>query len=129
MTFTKGNTLGQKTWWKPGQSGNPRGSSIGAVTARTAGLRLLLDLADRVLGDPQVQADFEAWLRKTMRKNPPAALRMVGGFLPRETQSTLTRNLGGTLEQLSVSQLKRIAGMVEEPGTVIDMVEGRGDAD
>jgi|GEM_PF-3245315 len=112
MPFEKGNAIGAATRFRPGASGNPSGRPYYPAT-RADAIREVLAVAEQVLTDPKM---LEAWrlnLRQKWVEDPWHVLRALLPFMPRETL-TLSREIGGTLQQMTVSQLRQIVATMPE---------------
>lgn len=84
--------------WKPGHSGNPKGSPKG--TRRALATDFVADLYEswKTLGKPAILA--MAWT------DPGAYVRVVAGLMPKEIEATVTVQLA---ERMSDDELASIA--------------------
>ena len=130
--FAPHNTLAKDHWFKPGQSGNPlSGKPKGFLKTKTAAMQEMLRVIDEVLADQQGLDAFRAKLLEAWR-NKPLDLwqKFIFPLLPRETNLSITRQIGSELAHLSVTQLKQIAAAApEDPPAVRGELPAEASAD
>ena len=107
MAFEKGNNVGAATRFRGGVSGNPAGRPYYPATKPDA-IREVLAVAEQVLNDPEMLESWRQNLRKKWLEDPWHVLRALLPFMPKEV-FTLSREIGGSLQQMTVSQLRAIA--------------------
>ncbi len=112
MPFEKGNAIGAATRFRPGASGNPAGRPY-YPTTRADAIREVLAVAEQVLTDPRMLETWRLNLRQKWVEDPWHVLRALLPFMPRET-FTLSREIGGTLQQMTVSQLRQIVATLPQ---------------
>lgn len=123
MPFEKGNDIGAATRFRGGVSGNPAGRPY-YPTTRADAIREVLAVAEQVLTDPRMLETWRLNLRQKWIEDPWHVLRALLPFMPRETL-TYSREIGGTLQQMTVSQLRQIVATLPQgeqgDGEVIDV--------
>ena len=107
MAFEKGNNVGAATRFRGGVSGNPAGRPYFPQTKPDA-IRAVLGVAEQVLTDPAMLDVWREKLRAKWQEDPFFVLRQLLPFMPKEV-FTLSREIGGSLQQMTVSQLRQIA--------------------
>lgn len=123
MPFEPGNRVGQATRFRPGNVANPGGlRGTGGLMARRQALEAVLEVVEEVIGEPEALESFRAHLRQRWREDPFQVLRNLLPFLPRETL-TAQRTIGGTLQTMSISHLRRIAATLPEGADAGDGME------
>jgi hypothetical protein len=129
MPFEKGNAIGAATRFRPGASGNPAGRPY-YPTTRADAIREVLAVAEEVLADPAMLDVWREKLRAKWQEDPFFVLRQLLPFMPREVM-TLSREVGGTLQQMTVSQLRQIVATLpqgeQDGGEAIDVDPGDDD--
>lgn len=108
--WKKGQRVPGSKQWPKGVSGNPGGKPKGLVAAQTRGLKIISDLAEKVIQDPESQASIEAQMRALVKKDFVKALKEV--YMPLGIQihaSQTTDATGKTTHRLTMSQLMDIA--------------------
>lgn len=115
MPFEKGNQAGAMTRFRLGMTANPGGRPYNPLTRRERAdaIREILAVAEQVLTDPKMLEVWRLNLRQKWVEDPWHVLRALLPFMPRETL-TLSREIGGTLQQMTVSQLRQIVATLPE---------------
>ena len=124
MPFEKGNKLGQK--FSKGVSGNAGGAPRKPMLrGSTKAISAMLGIVRDVLEEDDVLEAFEVGFRDAMLKEPLKTWRtIVVPLTPRETALQVSHAINGTLKDMTVTQLRSIAGM--EDSEPIDITEEVG---